>query len=147
MCSAWQHVLRKRSLHAVSTSNPCPAVIVVQVGPDIIHELNCDYEPRAGLGPFFEYFTPSLFYPETAVKVTFSRGLDYAPPLTDVIRPVTCPVPGHECTPGWVAVGLTGPPNAYYVSKAFVRLPGVCTQDPPYCPTFSSTISLPVLAP
>lgn len=58
----------------------------------------------------------------------------------------TCPVPGDACAMA-LTFCLPMPLGTEYISRATVRLPGYCTQDPPYCPDFSNTISLPVLNP
>ena len=130
----------------VSAGNPCPVVIVVEVGPGIIHQLACTYEPYM-YNSWAEFFRGQLFYPDDTVKVNYTKTMDFPPPTPDYSYTLTCQVPGGFCSSGYSAFVLPTAGGIYAIEKARVRLPGFCTQDPPYCPNFSSTIELPVLNP
>lgn len=63
----------------VSAGNPCPAVIVVEFGPNIIHQVDCHYhDPGTILAT--EGFLSELAYPGDAIAVRFSWTYDVPPP-------------------------------------------------------------------
>lgn len=133
-------------LKTLRVENPCPVVIVVEVGPGIIHQFACTYEQFAP-NAWAEFFRGQLFYPDDTVKVNYTKTMDFPPPSRDYSYTINCPVPGGFCSSGQWAFHLPTVGGSTAIEKARVRLPGGCTQDPPYCPDFSSTIELPVLNP
>ncbi|GEM_PF-5112255 len=133
-------------LKTLRVQNPCPVVIVVEVGPGIIHQLACTYEYNPS-NYWAEVFRGELFYPNDTVRVHYTKTMVSPPPAPDYTRTLSCAVSGGFCSSGRTAFILPTAGGRYLREEARVRLPGVCTQDPPYCPDFSSTIELPVLNP
>jgi hypothetical protein len=132
--------------NATKIGNPCPVTIVVEFGPEMTHEMTCSYT-SSGSGLYTEKLVSYTTYPTTATRSRINMVVDYAPPRTDTSYDKVCVIPAGACT-SWTF--FFGVPTAFptnVVSNASVRLPGACTQDPPYCPFFSSSIVLPVLAP
>ena len=132
--------------NATKSSNPCPVTIVVQVSPEITHQMKCWYDSY-GPGQLFERFISYTSFPTTAIRSRITMVTDYAPPMADSIRETVCFIPSGECTSWNIGFGLPFLSSTYVVSDALVRLPGPCTQDPPYCPIFTNSIVLPVLMP
>lgn len=131
---------------AMRTGNPCPAVIVVQVAPEISHQVTCAYYtyPTGERTQTYRSFTS---YPSTA----FSSKIILANEDSNGIRygaiVYSCPVSAGECTTPLWAYQPRYNQGLSHVSTASVRLPGVCTQDPPYCPLFTNTIVIPTVEP
>lgn len=128
---------------AVNIENPCPAVFVVEVGPEIIHQVTCDYETsQFGQTEAFWSFTS---YPTTARSSSITRGLLDPAGRLNLWSVKTCSVSAGQCsTPGMGMVGW--PPTWSYQSTAAVRLPGACTQDPPFCPDYRNSIVIPIFS-
>ncbi len=134
-------------VNATKSSNPCPVTIVVEVSPEITHQMTCTY-PDYGTGRLYEHFVSYTSFPTTATRSSITMIHDYAPPWTDYSRVTTCFIPSGACTSGSHLFQLPFTHPTDMVSKATIRLPGPCTQDPPYCPyAGTSTIVLPVLMP
>lgn len=132
----------------VAAANPCPAVIVVEFGPNIFHQVECRVHiPSSGYST--EAFLSDLTYPSDATGVRFSWTFDVPPPAQDYTMVGTCPVPGDACSLTPLTCLLPVPLGSEYASRATVRFVGACTQDPPYCPHFvyTDTITLPIINP
>lgn len=133
--------------NATKSSNPCPVTIVVEVSPEITHQMKCSYQ-AFGAGNLQETFISYTSFPTTATRSRITMVTDYAPPWADVSRETVCFIPSGECTSLNIGFGLPFLISTNVVSNASVRLPGPCTQDPPYCPfAGTNSIVLPVLMP
>lgn len=130
---------------ATKISNPCPATIVVEVSPEIVHQMTCTY-PNYGPGQLYEKFVSYTSFPPTAMKSSITMITDFPPPFSDSSLVTSCFIPSGECISSSHSFLLPFYLSTNMVSKATIRLPGACTQDPPYCPyAGTSTIVLPVL--
>lgn len=128
---------------AAIIENPCPAVFVVEVGPEIVHQVTCDYETtQSGRTEVFWSFTS---YPTTARSSSIIRGLLDPAGNLNLRTVTTCSVSAGQCsTPG---MGMVGWPETWsYQSTAAVRLYGACTQDPPFCPDYTNSIVIPIFS-
>ena len=127
---------------AAKGGNPCPAVFIVEFGPEMVHQVTCRYEYAA---PRNELAIPWVTYPTGARSATLGMLVDYAPPFSDFTSRGIC---GNGiCYGAGVRMYLPTVSQATYYSNTTVRLQGPCTQDPPFCPIYSSTIAVPILEP
>lgn len=136
----------EREANATNSVNPCPVTIVVEFGPELIHEMTCSYT-SFGAGQFTEKLVSYSYYPTTARRSTITTIVDYASQLEDSIHNKVCVIPAGACTSTTMYFGVPFAIPTNIVSNASVRLLGACIQDPPFCPVYTSSIVLPVLAP
>jgi hypothetical protein len=132
--------------NVTKSSNPCPVTIVVEVSPEVTHQMTCWYL-SFGPGNLQEDFISYTSFPTTATKSRLTMVTDYAPPWTDVRNEAACFIPSGECTSWQIGFGLPFLSSTNVVSNASVRTLGACTQDPPFCPFITNSIVLPVLMP
>jgi hypothetical protein len=130
---------------AMNTENPCPAVFVVEVGPDIIHQVTCSYDIHPGRT--MEQFRTFTSYPSTAQSSRIILGTQDPDGNLRSEQVISCPVSAGECTSGSWGYMPGGWQGWGHSSTASVRLPGGCTQDPPFCPFYVNTMVIPVVNP
>jgi hypothetical protein len=128
-----------------TTVSPCPTQVVVELTPDSIHDVTCSYFLYNG--HWSEQITTILTFPTTIRQASQSvRFYNPNGPFQDFIAYAQgCAPPATRCG---TAAG-TGFPSMYRTvdSRAFVRMPGACTQDPPFCPSYYSTVTFAIQAP
>jgi hypothetical protein len=129
---------------AATASQACPSEIDVEVGPDIIHHLVCTYFYNS-LGYLNQQVVGNLTYPTNSILPRMYWVKHYNNGATNTWDPRNC----------FPSAGACGSGMAFYLpisitsldARANVRLPGPCTQDPPFCPTYSSVVSYPIRMP
>lgn len=132
--------------NATTSYFPCPSTVMVESGPGVVHQVTCYYVGTIYTG-FTQRFDIQLDYPtEATLKRLWDIGHYLNTGWDQVFNIKPCADGSGYCHyhRGW---GTTPGMNITWDSKSFVKLPGGCTQDPPSCPWYSTTLSYEIKRP
>lgn len=124
---------------ATMSSQACPSDINIELGPGINHRLVCTYYYNS-LGYLIQQVVGTLTYPTNSQQARMYWVEHLSNGSTSTWDPRNC-YPGRGTCGSGMAVHV---PESFITSldaRAYVRLPGPCTQDPPFCPVYTSLVN------